>query len=188
MPRLAAATIILLASLMPAHAEAHMLCRWLAICPYMSPGFTLTVVDAESGKPVADVYAWAEWVQHANHGLNGPLVIQEATSDGAGRLIFPWWGPRFGYRSGLDIGADPAVIFFKPGYVTLTVGNGERSGLHVTASTVPSHGTARPYESKPSGALRHSGPKSSVSSSIHLSHQVSRIANEIAFGSPISGA
>jgi hypothetical protein len=132
MPRLVAALALTLGLLSPARADAHMLCSFLGICPYFSPGFSLTVVDAESGKPVDGVYAWAEWVQYANHGLNGPLVIQEATSDGAGRLTFPWWGPRLGYRSGLDIGADPAVILFKPGYLTLTVGNGERPGLHVT--------------------------------------------------------
>jgi len=116
----------------PTRVDAYMLCSFLGICPYFSPGFTLTVVDAESGKPVADVYAWAEWVQYTNHGLNGPLVIQDAMSDAGGQLTFPWWGPRFGYRSGLDIGADPAVILFKPGYATLFVGNGERPGIRAT--------------------------------------------------------
>ena len=132
MPRLVAVLALLLGLLSPTRVDAYMLCSFLGICPYFSPGFTLTVVDAESCKPVADVYAWAEWVQYANHGLNGPLVIQDAMSDAGGQLTFPWWGPRFGYRSGLDIGADPAVILFKPGYATLTVGNGERPGLHVT--------------------------------------------------------
>ena len=132
MPHLVAALVLALGLLSPARADAYMLCSFLGICPYFSPGFSLTVVDAESGKPVADVYAWAEWVQYANHGLNGPIMIQEATSDDAGRLAFPWWGPRLGYRSGLDIDADPAVILFRPGYTTLTVGNGERPGSHVT--------------------------------------------------------
>src|SRR5262249_26285873 len=102
---------------------------WLGVCPYMSPGFTLTVVDAESGKPVSDVYAWAEWVQYVGHGLNGPLMVQEARSGPDGRLVFPWWGPRLGSRGGLDIGADPTVVLFKPGYATFIIQNGERPGM-----------------------------------------------------------
>ena len=132
MPRPVAAFLIVLGLLAPAGAEAYMLCGLLGICPYISPGFTLTVVDAELGKPIGDVYAWAEWVQYANHGLNGPIMIQEAVSSTDGRLAFPWWGPRFGYRAGLDIGSDPAVILFKPGYATLIVQNGERPGMHPT--------------------------------------------------------
>jgi hypothetical protein len=132
MPRLVAAFVIVLGFLAPARAEAYVLCSWLAICPYGSPGFTLTVVDAESGSPLADVYAWAEWVQYGGHGLNGPIMIQEAQAGVDGRLVFPWWGPRFGYRSGLDIGSDPAVILFKPGYATLIVQNGERPGMRTT--------------------------------------------------------
>ncbi len=132
MPRPVAAFLIVLGLLAPARAEAHVLCSWLAICPYGSPGFTLTVVDAESGNPLADVYAWAEWVQYGGHGLNGPIMIQEAQAGANGRLVFPWWGPRFGYRSGLDIGSDPAVILFKPGYATLIVQNGERPGMRTT--------------------------------------------------------
>ena len=132
MPRLVVALILLLGPLAPTRSEAYMLCGLLRLCPYMSPGFTLTVVDAESGKPVADVYAWAAWVQYANHGLNGPLMIQEAVSTTDGHLVFPWWGPRLGSRAGLDIGSDPAVILFKPGYATLIVYNGERPGMHQT--------------------------------------------------------
>ena len=132
MPRVAAALVILLSLLAPTPADAHLLCSVFAVCPYGSPGFTLTVVDAESNKPMADVYAWAEWVQYGAHGLNGPIMIQESLSGADGRLVFPWWGPRFGYRAGLDIGSDPAVILFKPGYATLIVQNGERPGMRVT--------------------------------------------------------
>ena len=132
MPRLVTAIVIALGLVAPARAEAYVLCSWLALCPYGSPGFTLTVVDTESGNPLADVYAWAEWVQYGGHGLNGPIMIQEAQASADGRLVFPWWGPRFGYRSGLDIGSDPAVILFKPGYATLIVQNGERPGMRTT--------------------------------------------------------
>jgi hypothetical protein len=132
MPGLVVALVVLLSFVAPARADAYVLCSWLGVCPYGSPGFTLTVVDAESSKPVPDVYAWAEWVQYGGHGLNGPIMIQEARTGADGGLVFPWWGPRFGYRSGLDIGSDPAVILFKPGYATLIVQNGERPGMRVT--------------------------------------------------------
>jgi len=132
MPRAVAMLVMMLGLLAPTRGEAYMLCSWFGVCPYVSPGFALTVVDADSGRPVADVYAWAEWVQYANHGLNGPLMIQEAVSTADGRLVFPWWGPRLGSRAGLDIGSDPAVILFKPGYSTLVVYNGARPGMHQT--------------------------------------------------------
>jgi hypothetical protein len=107
----------------PARADANPLCRWLRACAYLSPGFQLTVVDAETGKPLADVYAWAEWVQYGAHGRGGPLMVQNAVSAADGRLTFPWWGPTTGSPGGLVLGIDPAVILFKPGYATRLVQN-----------------------------------------------------------------
>jgi hypothetical protein len=107
----------------PARADANPLCRWLGACAYLSPGFQLTVVDAETGKPLADVYAWAEWVQYGAHGRGGPLMVQNAVSGADGRLTFPWWGPTTGSPGGLVLGIDPAVILFKPGYATRLVQN-----------------------------------------------------------------
>jgi hypothetical protein len=114
---------LLLALSAPTPAQANALCRWTGLCIYLSPGFTLTVVDAETGKPLPDVYAWAEWVQYGAHGIGGPLMVQDATSDTAGRLDFRRWGPTLGSRAGLVRGTDPAVILFKPGYVTLLLEN-----------------------------------------------------------------
>lgn len=108
----------------PAPADANTLCRWTGFCVYLSPGFKLTVLDAETGKPLPDIYAWAEWVQYGAHGRGGPLMVQDATSDSDGRLSFPRWGPTFGSRGGLLLGMDPAVILFKAGYSTLLVQNG----------------------------------------------------------------
>jgi hypothetical protein len=107
----------------PAHADANPLCRWLGLCAYLSPGFKLTVVDAETGKPLGDVYAWTEWVQYGAHGRGGPLMVQNAISTADGRLTFPRWGPTTGSPGGLLLGLDPAVILFKPGYATLLVHN-----------------------------------------------------------------
>jgi hypothetical protein len=107
----------------PPPAEANVLCRWIGVCLYLSRGFDITVVEGESGQPLPGVYAWAEWVQYAAHGTNGPLMIQEATSGADGRLTFPAWGPTRGSGAGLDLGSDPAVILFKSGYATLLVQN-----------------------------------------------------------------
>jgi hypothetical protein len=107
----------------PGRADANPLCRWVGACAYLSPGFQLTVVDAETGKPLADVYAWAEWVQYGAHGRGGPLMVQNAVSAADGRLTFPWWGPTTGSPGGLVLGIDPAVIVFKPGYATRLVQN-----------------------------------------------------------------
>jgi hypothetical protein len=118
-----AALITVLWLCTPARADANPLCRWLGACAYLSPGFQLTVVDAETGKPLADVYAWAEWVQYGAHGRGGPLMVQNAVSAADGRLTFPWWGPTTGSPGGLVLGIDPAVILFKPGYATRLVQN-----------------------------------------------------------------
>jgi hypothetical protein len=112
----------------PAPTHANVLCRWTGFCLYLSPGFELTVVDAETGQPLPDVYAWAEWVQYGAHGRGGPLMVQDAISDENGRLTFPRWGPTLGSRGGLLLGIDPAVILFKTGYTTLLIHNGVPPG------------------------------------------------------------
>jgi hypothetical protein len=124
MRALATALTIALCLWSPAPASANALCRWLGLCLYLSPGFKLTVLDAETGKPLSDVYAWAEWTQYGAHGRGGPLMVQDAHSTADGHLTFPRWGPRAGPRGGLVLGIDPAVILFKPGYTTLLVENG----------------------------------------------------------------
>lgn len=114
---------VLLSLAAPPSTEANALCRWLGLCLYTSRGFELAVVDAETGRPLSGVYAWAEWVQYGDHGRNGPLMIQDATSGDDGRLTFPAWGLRQGSRAGIDLGYDPALILFKSGYRTLLVTN-----------------------------------------------------------------
>jgi hypothetical protein len=124
MRALAVTATILVSLWAPTPADANPLCRWTGICLYLSPGFRVTVVDAASGKPLSGVYGWAEWTQYGAHGRGGPLMVQDATSDAAGHLSFPHWGPTFGSAGGLLLGTDPAVILFKPGYITLLVENG----------------------------------------------------------------
>ena len=140
MRALATVATLLLCLWVPTPAAANTLCRWTGFCLYLSPGFKLTVVDTETGHPLPDVYAWAEWVQYGAHGRGGPLMVQDATSDAAGQLTFPRWGPRFGSRGGLLLGLDPAVILFKPGYATARIDNGVSLGAsHHTAIRGMSH-------------------------------------------------
>jgi hypothetical protein len=114
----------------PTPADANPVCRWLGLCLYYSPGFELTVVDAQTGRPLPGVYAWAEWVQYGAHGVGGPLVVQDAFSDADGRVKFPRWGPTWGSNAGLPLGRDPAVILFKSRYTTLLVQNREGGTDH----------------------------------------------------------
>ena len=93
------ATLLITLSLWaPPPADANPFCRWVGLCLYFSPGFDLTVVDAETGKPLPGVYAWAEWVQYGAHGTGGPLVVQDAFSGADGHLTVPRWGPTWGSR------------------------------------------------------------------------------------------
>jgi hypothetical protein len=117
-----AALLLVLGLALPAPAEANPFCSWLGLCFYYSPGFELTVVDAETGKPLEGVYAWAEWVQYGGHST-APLVVQDAFTNARGHLSFPRWGPRSGSRLGLPLGRDPIVILFKAGYTTLLADN-----------------------------------------------------------------
>jgi hypothetical protein len=148
MPRaIILAVLLLLVSPLP--TEANVLCRWIGVCLYLSRGFEITVVDAETGKPLPGVYAWAEWVQYAAHGTNGPLMIQEATSGADGRLTFSAWGPTRGSGAGLDLGSDPAVILFKSGYATLLVQNEVPLGADHLAAYRTFTKTREPFRLQP---------------------------------------
>ncbi len=105
------------------NARADFLCSWLLQCFYESPGFKIRVVDKETGKPLADVHALAEWIQYGYHGTGGPLMVQDAVSSSDGRLDFPGWGPIRGSTAGLSLNQDPVVSLFRPGYVVLIINN-----------------------------------------------------------------
>jgi hypothetical protein len=104
-------------------AEAESLCRWFGHCRYESPGFRIVVTDKETGDPLADVHALAEWVLNGYEGRNGPLMVQHVTGGPDGVLWFPPWGPVEGPREGVDINTDPAIAVFKPGYKVLRIYN-----------------------------------------------------------------
>jgi hypothetical protein len=121
--RILLSVIVVLSLSNPLTVDANPVCRWIGFCVYLSPGFVLTVVDTETGKPLPEVYGWAEWTQYGAHGRGGPLMVQDATSGADGRLTFPRWGPSLGSAGGVLLGFDPSVILFKPGYATLLIQN-----------------------------------------------------------------
>lgn len=108
--------LLLAGLLLPRSAEADVLCKWFGRCLYESPGFRFTVVDKETGRPLADVHALAEWVQYGYHGTDGPLMVQDVVSGPDGVLVFSPWGPIRGSAAGLAVGYDPFVSLFMAGY------------------------------------------------------------------------
>ncbi len=124
MRRASAIGLFLLGSLLVTRpAEADVLCKWFGRCLYESPGFRFTVVDKETGQPLADVHALAEWQMYGGHGRNGPLMVQDTVSGGDGLLTFPAWGPARAPSVGLVLNHDPVISLFKPGYKALVIFN-----------------------------------------------------------------
>lgn len=116
--------LLLLAGLLvPRLAEANILCRWFGYCVYESPGFRIAVADRETGQPLADVHALAEWQMYGSHGRNGPLMVQDAVTGSDGVIAFPPWGPIRDSTAGLVLNHDPVISLFKPGYKVLTIFN-----------------------------------------------------------------
>lgn len=122
-PRIGYGIVLAVCFLVPKPAEANLLCDWFNRCLYESPGFHLSVVDKETGQPLADVHALAEWVQYGRHGTNGPLMVQDAISGPDGILSFSAWGPLHGSPAGLALNQDPGLTLFKPGYKILIIFN-----------------------------------------------------------------
>jgi hypothetical protein len=87
-----------------------------AIPCYESPGFTIRVVDQETGQPLADVHALAEWINYGR-GRGVAVMAQDAVSGPDGVLVFPSWGPVRGYHPGMIPQFDPVITLFKPGYL-----------------------------------------------------------------------
>jgi len=118
--------------LLPAAAHAEILCAWFGRCLYESRGFRITVADADTRQPLADVHALAVWALYGYHGINGPLMVQEAVSGQDGVLAFPAWGPIPGPRSGLVHGSDPQISLFKAGYSAKNIQNRYPRGTEET--------------------------------------------------------
>jgi hypothetical protein len=117
------AVVITVIGLFLGNARADILCRFLFQCFYESPGFKIRVVDKETGKPLSDVHALAEWTQYGMSGQYPLLVAQDAISGSDGTLVFPAWGPTRGSSNGLVLNQDPVITFYKGGYELLLINN-----------------------------------------------------------------
>jgi hypothetical protein len=119
--------LIVAGLLVPRAAAADVLCKWFGRCLYESPGFRFTVVDKETGRPLADVHALAEWIGYGALGHHGVFMAQDAVSGPDGVVPFPPWGPIRGSPSGLVFQFDPVITLFGPGYILPeSYGSGKR--------------------------------------------------------------
>jgi hypothetical protein len=93
-------------------------------CKFEGVAFSVTIVDADSGKPLPNVHVLAEWLMIGGSGrTNGPVMVLDAVSGVDGVVRFPAWGPVDGSVLGLDVGQDPVITFFKTGYRALAIDN-----------------------------------------------------------------
>ncbi len=148
----AAMTFMLLASLVPPIAAApEQPCEVVPMpCTFEGLPFKITVIDAETRKPLADVHALAEWQMHGAGGrLNGPLMVLDAASGLDGTLAFPGWGPIDGPVMGLGIGRDPLITLFKSGYKALVINNADPPGTLETQRVRKFYQDGRMYELEP---------------------------------------
>ena len=148
----AAMTSILLVSLVsPIAAAPEQPCKVVPMpCTFEGLPFKITVIDAETRKPLADVHALAEWQIHGTGGrLNGPLMVLDAASGLDGTLAFPGWGPIDGPVTGLGIGRDPVITLFKSGYKALVINNADPPGTPETQRVRKFYQGGRTYELEP---------------------------------------
>jgi hypothetical protein len=95
---------------------------------YSAKPIRATVVDADSGEPLAGVNVVAQWILHDNGWKRvGDLELLEAVTGADGSFRFPGWQGKtppmaglYGTRLGND---DPALVLFKSGYKVRGVGN-----------------------------------------------------------------
>jgi len=148
----AAMTSILLVSLVsPIAAAPEQPCEVVPMpCTFEGLPFKITVIDAETRKPLADVHALAEWQIHGAGGrLNGPLMVLDAASGLDGTLAFPGWAPIDGPVTGLGIGRDPVITLFKAGYKALVINNADPPGTPETQRVRKFYQGGRTYELEP---------------------------------------
>src|SRR2546422_3791055 len=148
----AAMTFMLLVSLVsPIVAAPAQPCEVVPMpCTFEGLPFKITVIDAETRKPLADVHALAEWQMHGAGGrLNGPLMVLDAASGPDGALAFPGWGPVDGSVMGLGIGRDPIITLFKSGYKALVINNADPPGALETQRVRRFYQDGRTYELEP---------------------------------------
>src|SRR5260370_19397548 len=88
--RFTAVTIVVLATLLGPRTVEAQDCKVLLIpCMYEGVPFALTVVDAETDQPLAEVHGLAEGQNYAYHGRKGPPMVQDAVTAATAVLGLP---------------------------------------------------------------------------------------------------
>ncbi len=111
---LVASVLGLTASALGQNDKSDPLCPHIVACLYEAPGFSIRVVDQQTGQPLADVHAIAAWLVYDRR--RGVLMALEAVSGPDGQLSFPAWGPVKSGVEGMIAGRDPLISLFRPGY------------------------------------------------------------------------
>src|SRR5262249_3202754 len=119
----ALAAIAVLVAPARGRGQQDFLCPYFAGCEFEAPGFTIRIVDEQTGQPVTDAHAMAIWIVYGMYGRKAPIMTLEAVSGADGTVTFPAWGPLRGGSTGLEPGHDPGISRFKAGYRTLFVIN-----------------------------------------------------------------
>jgi hypothetical protein len=88
---------------------------------YSSEPIRITVVDAETKKPIEGALVLARWVAKVDTVLGAPrdsgsVELLETTTGPDGRFEFPAWGPVRYEGRGLLLDEDPLIHVFKRGY------------------------------------------------------------------------
>ena len=94
-------------------------CNQTVPMQYSADPIAATVVDAESGTPLAGVNVVAGW--EVTGGLEGGNVVgwvkvMEAVTDESGQFFLPGWGPVAWTKGGSVKSESPLLILFKSGY------------------------------------------------------------------------
>lgn len=137
--------------------HAEFLCQWFGYCVYESPGFKIKVVDKQTGKPLSDVHALAEWTQYEFQGSGALLVAQDAVSGQDGMLVFPPWGPTRGSSGGLVLNQDPVITLYKLGYDVTQINNAPGSDERARVRGLTQNGqtfTLSPFQGTPDDRVK----------------------------------
>jgi hypothetical protein len=100
---------------------------------YSARPISATVIDADSGAPVAGANVVAVWELEdpVAAGIQGDLEMLETVTGASGDFQFPGWGPKpvpsSAYPGSRLTNNDPRIIVFKPGYVPQAVYNDTHS-------------------------------------------------------------
>ena len=97
---------------------------------YSAPAIEITVVDADTRKPLDGVIAAANW--QLNGGLEtgipvGQVQVLEAISTKEGKIVFPAWGPVFRLHGRLD-NRWPHIVLYSKGYRYRLLQNEQKPG------------------------------------------------------------